>query len=82
MKLRILFFARLKELLHQETVEVTVPENSSVSDVFKVLTIQYPELESFRKSILIAINQEFATWETLINEGDEFNTLLRLRRFW
>ena len=71
MKLRILFFARLKELLHQETVEVTVPENSSVSDVFKVLTIQYPELESFRKSILIAINQEFATWETLINEGDE-----------
>ena len=71
MKVRILFFARLKELLHQETVEVTVPENSSVSDVFKVLTIQYPEIESFRKSILIAINQEFATWETLINQGDE-----------
>ena len=71
MKVQILFFARLKELLHQETVEITVPENSSVSDVFKVLTIQYPEIESFRKSILIAINQEFATWETLINEGDE-----------
>ena len=71
MKVQILFFARLKELLHQETVEITVPENSSVSDVFKFLTIQYPEIESFRKSILIAINQEFATWETLINEGDE-----------
>ena len=71
MKVRILFFAHLKELLHQETVEVTVPENSSVSDVFNVLTIQYPEIESFRKSILIAINQEFSTWETLINEGDE-----------
>ena len=58
MKVRILFFAHLKELLHQETVEVTVPENSSVSDVFNVLTIQYPEIESFRKSILIAITKQ------------------------
>lgn len=75
MKVRILFFARLKELLHKEAIELTIPENCSVSDVFEILVDQYPEIDSFRKIILIAINQEFANWETLINEGDELGLL-------
>ncbi len=71
MKVRILLFARLRDLVGTESVELDSPEIESVGDAYRILSARYPELESFSRSLLVAVNQEFADWNTPVAEGDE-----------
>ena len=71
MKVRILFFARLRDLLGTESVELDSPDIESVGDAYRILLTRYPELEAFSRSLLVAVNQEFADWNTPVLEGDE-----------
>ncbi len=71
MKVRVLFFARLRDLLGRESVELDSPKIRSAGDAYQILRAQYPELDAFSRSLLVAVNQEFADWETPVREGDE-----------
>ena len=71
MKVRILFFARLRDLLGTESVELDSPDIESVGDAYRILLARYPELGAFSRSLLVAVNQEFADWNTPVLEGDE-----------
>ena len=71
MKVRILLFARLKDLLGTDSVELDSPEIESVGDAYRILLARHPELEAFSRSLLVAVNQEFADWNTPVVEGDE-----------
>ena len=71
MKVRVLFFARLRDLLGRESVELDNPEIHSAGDAYRILRIRYPQLEAFSRSLMVAVNQEFADWETPVREGDE-----------
>ena len=71
MKVRILLFARLRDLVGAESVELDSPDIESVEDAYRILSARYPELESFSRSLLVAVNQEFADWNTPVAEGDE-----------
>lgn len=71
MKVRILLFARLRDLLGTDSVELDSPDIESVGDVYRILRTRHPELDAFRRSLLVAVNQEFADWNTPVAEGDE-----------
>ena len=71
MKVRILFFARLRDLLGTDSVELDSPDIESVGDAYRILLGRYPELGAFSRSLLVAVNQEFADWNTPVLEGDE-----------
>lgn len=71
MKVRILLFARLRDLLGTDSVELDSPDIESVGDAFRILRARHPELEAFSRSLLVAVNQEFADWNTPVAEGDE-----------
>ena len=43
----------------------------TVRDVWDALRAQYPQVDGFRKSLLVSVNQEFAGWDTAVREGDE-----------
>lgn len=71
MKVRILLFARLRDLLGTDSVELDSSDIESVGDAYRILRARHPELEAFSRSLLVAVNQEFADWDTPVREGDE-----------
>lgn len=71
MKVRVLLFARLRDLVGTDSVELDSPDIKSAGDAYRILRAQYPELEAFSRSLLVAVNQEFADWNTPVVEGDE-----------
>jgi len=70
MRLRVLCFGRLRELIAQETV-AELPSPAVVADLWRSLRVQYPVLAAYDGAIAIAVNQSFASLSTPLAEGDE-----------
>ena len=70
MKIRVEFYSRLKEIVDASAIELSVPENSTVNDLFEQLKESYPKLRDFEKSILFGIGVEFVDRSYLLNDGD------------
>ena len=71
MNIEVLLFARLRELVGQDRVMVHRQELLTVRDVWDGLRAQYPQVDGLGKSLLISVNQEFASWDSPVREGDE-----------
>lgn len=71
MRLNVLYFGRLKDVIGhaQESVEIAV--DSSIEDVFAACVARYPELSAHRGAMAVSRNREFATWTTILQAGDE-----------
>ena len=70
-RVKVLFFGRLKEVarLHDECVEVQT--GSSIEDLFGRYVSIHPELARYRSSLVASRNQEFAPWDAELESGDE-----------
>lgn len=70
-RVKVLFFGRLREIAGraEETVEVT--PGSRIEDLFASLVARRPELAQYRASLVASRNQEFAPWSTPVDAGDE-----------
>jgi len=70
-RVRVLFFGRLRELtgLAEETEEL--PAGATLVQVFDRYAERYPKLAGFRNSMVVSRNQEFAAWDTRVVAGDE-----------
>ena len=75
MKIKVLFFAKLRELFGTNQVDVTFTESDNkVSDVLAALRQKgevWAEELNENKSFRIAVNQEMVTEDVMINKGDE-----------
>jgi molybdopterin converting factor subunit 1 len=71
MKIKVLFFARLREIIGREMVELDLNPMLNVADVWDALRTEYPQVKDFEKSLLFSVNQEFADLHTRVKEGDE-----------
>jgi len=71
MKLKVMLFARLKELAGQETIEIDVDPESKIGDLWKLLCDRYPKLKTAESNVLFSQNQEFAGPQAELHEGDE-----------
>jgi molybdopterin converting factor small subunit len=71
MRLNVLFFGRLKDVIGhaQESMEIAV--GSSIEDVFAQCVARYPELGAQRKAMAVSRNREFAAWTTPLQSDDE-----------
>ena len=70
-RITVLFFGRLRELIgFSEEVE-ELPEGTTLSGLFERYTKRYPKLTEFRGSMVVSRNHEFAAWDTPIAAGDE-----------
>jgi MoaD family protein len=79
LKVRTLYFARLRELTGREAEELDVPEGSRCIDVVRAIAERYgedlrrylfDESGSFRRSFAIALNGERTSPEAEVREGD------------
>jgi molybdopterin converting factor small subunit len=69
-KVRAEFYSRLKEIVGASTLELSLPENATVADLFARLQERYPQLRDFEKSTLFGIGVDFVDRDHQLNEGD------------
>jgi len=71
MKLKVLLFAHLKEKAGTREAEVEVPAGASAGAVKARLGELYPGLRPMLDRVLMAVNQEYVSDDTLVSEGAE-----------
>ncbi len=75
MRVRVLFFGVLKELLGRASDEVSLPAGATVGDVVAHYEAQAPKLREWARSVALAVNQEYASPATPLHDGDEVGLL-------
>ena len=71
MRVRVLFFGRLKDIVGKAEEQAEVSEGARVEDLFERYGRNFPELSKFRASVAASVNQEFAEWRAPLAAGDE-----------
>jgi MoaE-MoaD fusion protein len=71
MRVRILFFGQLKEIVGAAEETAELPENASLEDVFARYSRRFAKFAEFRPSIAASVNQEYADARTVLTNGDE-----------
>ena len=70
MKCRIKAFGVSREIIGDRVLEMEVPNRYPVAALKKELFLRYPKLSELR-SLYIAVNSEYASETTILQEGDE-----------
>lgn len=68
---RVLFFGAARDAAGSNQVELSLEAPATVSSAWRSLGQRFGELERFGRSLLFAVNQEYATLETSLEENDE-----------
>ena len=75
MRIKVLYFGRLKELSGSSEESVEVREGTVVEELFARCSAERPELGKFRASLIAARNREFVAWDTPLRPDDEVGFL-------
>jgi MoaD family protein len=71
MRIRVVAFARLRELLGGSSHELDVPAGATTADVWNVLVQRCAELRQFEVSTRIARNGRLTAQKENLTDGDE-----------
>jgi molybdopterin converting factor subunit 1 len=71
MRVRVLFFGRLKEITGCAEDWAEISDGAAVEDLFARYGRQFPKLAEFRPSVVASVNEEFADWRAPLRAGDE-----------
>ena len=69
--IRVLFFGAARDAVDANQLELSLAAPATVASAFAKLVESFPGLERFGRSLLFAVNQEYATRDTLLREDDE-----------
>src|SRR5688572_11730904 len=69
--IRVLFFGAARDVVDSNPLEISLDAPATVSTAFKNLVERFSQLERFGRSLLFAVNQEYATRDTPLHENDE-----------
>src|SRR5678815_4896204 len=71
MNIRVLFFGAARDAVGANQMELALEAPATVSSAFQSLKERFEKLERFGRSLLFAVNQEYATPDTELKENDE-----------
>ncbi len=69
MKVQVLFFGATAEAVGEREIKIDLETQTKVAAAFKQIVSAYPNLQ--KHSLLFAVNQEYASGEEFIKDGDE-----------
>ncbi|MBL7942592.1 MAG: molybdopterin converting factor subunit 1 [Flavobacteriales bacterium] len=70
MRLNALTFGLMRDLCGGSTLQLVVPENTTVGGLLDHVAARYPA-RGLRQTLRVAVNQEYANEDLVLNEGDE-----------
>ena len=70
-KVKVLFFATLRDLAGAKSLELDVPAEMTVQGLKDRLARDYPNLKQAMESVLVSINREYAFDEAILSEAAE-----------
>jgi MoaE-MoaD fusion protein len=70
-RVRVLFFGAAREVAGHDEVDLNLRAPVNAANAFAEILSRYPELRRFGRSLLFAVNQEYARGEIEVREGDE-----------
>lgn len=68
---RVLFFGAARDVVGQTEVDVSLKGNSTAANAFEEVLEKFPKLRRFGRSLLFAVNQEYAAADREVKDGDE-----------
>jgi len=71
MRVHVLFFGQLKEIVGVAEEDAELSDAARVDDLFERYGRRFPKLTEFRSSIVASVNQEYAAWNAQLSDGDE-----------
>jgi MoaE-MoaD fusion protein len=71
MTVRVLFFGAARDVAGAEEIALDLPMKSTAESARRAVLMRYPGLQEFGRSLLFAVNQEYAEADRQIQEGDE-----------
>ncbi len=71
MVVRVLAFARIRELLGFAEQPMAVRQGASARELWYGLLVKIPQLETLADSTRIAVNGKISELDTTLSEGDE-----------
>ena len=70
--INVKFFGAAREIVGAGEREFELPEMTTAGAAFEIVLNEFPALrEKFGKSLLLAVNQNYANGDEIINDGDE-----------
>src|SRR5437588_12553886 len=70
MNVRIVLFAKPRELVGQPNLELALPAGATAADAWSQLSTRY-DLGPLPRSFRCAVNSEYAGWDDPLRDGDE-----------
>ncbi len=71
MKVRLLFFAVLRDITGSDERELTLDEGTRARDVWQSLRETHAKLADYVQPPMIAINETYAAPDAILHDGDE-----------
>ena len=75
MKIRVQFYAQLRDLLGVHELDIDIGEGATVGDSLEQIYAQHPKLRPHDKSILIGAGVEFVDRNYKLCPGDEISIM-------
>lgn len=75
MRVTVLFFGVLKDVAQCASMALEFPDGATVSSILECCVSSSPALSEFEDSLAVAVNQEYARPETVVQDGDEIALL-------
>ncbi|XP_008811532.1 molybdopterin synthase sulfur carrier subunit-like isoform X2 [Phoenix dactylifera] len=70
-QVKVLFFARARELTGLTDISLLMPPRSTARDCMSKLLNKFPKLEEIYNSMVVALNEEYAPESTVLRNSDE-----------
>ena len=71
MRVRLLYFAVLRDIIGTSESDVTLPEGARPRDVWSALRAEHSELAGYDEPPLAAVNENYASPDVELKDGDE-----------
>ena len=68
---KVLFFGAARDVAGQTEVNLSLKGNATAANAFEQVLEKFPGLRRFGRSLLFAVNQEYATADREVHDGDE-----------
>jgi molybdopterin converting factor subunit 1 len=71
MRVKVRLFARLRDIAGNGELERNAPAGATAKDVWESLATEYPAMAPYASVSSCAVNEEYATFDTALKDGDE-----------